>query len=159
MIYKNLQKELVSLFHGESNFIANASNLAALLFNELPDISWCGFYLQTKKGLLLGPFHGNPACIRLPEGKGVCGAAATSLKTIIVADVEQFPGHIACDSRSKSEIVVPLIKDGKFYGVLDIDSTSYNRFGEEDRLGLEAIAGILMSCSEMSGVENYYSDY
>ncbi|MBP3041373.1 GAF domain-containing protein [Bacillaceae bacterium Marseille-Q3522] len=138
-----LMKQLRALLEGETNFIANISNAAALLNHFLTDINWVGFYLLDKDELVLGPFQGLPACVRIPVGKGVCGTAAQLKQTLRIADVHQFPGHIACDAASQSEIVVPLIKDGLLLGVLDIDSPVKNRFDEADQQHLEAFAAIL----------------
>ena len=135
-LYASLLSQLRSLLEGENDFIANAANCAALLYRSLPDINWAGFYLYKEGELVLGPFQGNPACVRIELGKGVCGAAAQLKQTLIVANVNEFPGHIACDSASLSEIVVPLIKDKQLIGVLDVDSPSLGRFDEEDAWGL-----------------------
>ena len=123
--------------------IANLSNASALLWQELPDINWAGFYKMTDGALVLYPFQGKPACIRIAVGKGVCGTAVAEDRTQLVPDVHQFPGHIACDSASNSEIVVPLRKNGEILGVLDIDSPSIGRFSEEDKAGLEEFAKII----------------
>ena len=125
------------------HFIANLANISALLFHSLKDINWAGFYLASDKKLVLGPFQGNTACIEIPFGKGVCGTAAEKNETQLVPDVHLFPGHIACDSASRSEIVVPLHKDGEVVGVLDIDSPLPDRFSEDDRLGLEELILVL----------------
>ena len=125
------------------HFIANLANISALLFHSLKDINWAGFYLASDKKLVLGPFQGNTACIEIPFGKGVCGTAAEKNETQLVPDVHLFPGHIACDSASRSEIVVPLHKDGEVVGVLDIDSPIPDRFSEDDRLGLEELILVL----------------
>lgn len=136
-----------ALVDGESNAIANAANLSALLYHSLPDVNWVGFYFLDGDGLVVGPFQGRPACVRIPMGKGVCGTAAARRETIVVSDVDAFEGHIVCDSASRSEIVVPLVRDGKVFGVLDVDSPVIARFcGEEDRLGFEAIAQLLSDC-------------
>lgn len=146
--YAQLLSQATGLMHGESNRIANAANLSALLFNALPDLNWAGFYLFDGKELVVGPFQGLPACIRIPLDKGVCGAAASTRETQLVADVHAFPGHIACDSASQSEIVIPLVnEDGTLYGVLDIDSPVLNRFDADDQAGLEAIAAAFMRTS------------
>ncbi len=129
----------------ETSFIANAANTAALLFHSLPDVNWVGFYIAEGKQLTLGPFQGKPACVRIPFGKGVCGTAAAKRETIIVPDVNRFPGHIACDTASQSEIVVPLLNWGKMLGVLDIDSASLDRFDEDDEEGLESIASVFVA--------------
>jgi len=140
--YTLLNSQLQSLTQGVPYRIANLANAAALLYNTLTDINWAGFYLLQGDKLVLGPFQGKPACIEIPMGRGVCGSAAAENKTLLVPDVHKFPGHIACDSASNSEIVVPLRKDGKVMGVLDIDSPLLDRFTEEDRQGLEAFAEI-----------------
>ncbi len=143
--YQNLCERLIALLGEETNFIANAANTAALLFHSLADVNWVGFYLAHGEELVVGPFQGKPACVRIPFGRGVCGAAAESGNTIVVPDVNQFPGHIACDPASRSEIVVPLMTWGKLVGVLDIDSAVLDRFDEDDREGLESIASVLLS--------------
>lgn len=143
MDYKLLWKQLENLIQGVPYRTANLANASALLWQHLEDINWAGFYILEEDGLILGPFQGKPACILIPVGKGVCGTAAIEGKTQLVPDVHQFPGHIACDSASNSEIVVPLYKDGRLFGVLDIDSPLFNRFTEEDRQGLEQFARIL----------------
>ncbi len=135
--YVLVKKQLVALIEDEPNQIANLSNASALLNQFLDQINWVGFYLVEGKELILGPFQGLPACVRIPFGKGVCGTSAAERKTLRIADVHQFPGHIACDAASESEIVIPLIKDGTIIGVLDIDSPVKNRFDEEDQHGLE----------------------
>ncbi|GIN60118.1 hypothetical protein J27TS8_01110 [Robertmurraya siralis] len=136
--YNLLKKQLSALLEGESNQIANLSNASALLNQFLDRINWVGFYLTEDQELVLGPFQGLPACVRIPFGKGVCGTSASQKKTLRVEDVHQFPGHIACDAASQSEIVIPLIKDGQVIGVLDIDSPEKNRFDEVDQENLEA---------------------
>lgn len=143
--YALAAKQLEALIHGEPNRIANLANAAALINQLLADINWAGFYLYEDGELVLGPFQGLPACIRIPLGRGVCGTAAQSKETVLVANVHEFPGHIACDAASQSEIVVPIIKDGVLLGVLDIDSPSLNRFDLEDQAGLEKFASILGS--------------
>ncbi len=143
--YHSLCEKLGALLGGESDFVANAANTASLLFASLPDISWVGFYRAVGEELLLGPFQGKPACTRIQIGKGVCGTAALTGETIIVPDVHQFPGHIACDSASQSEIVVPLLNWGRLLGVLDIDSLTLQRFSEDDREGLECVASVFVS--------------
>lgn len=144
-LYARIHQQLQALLGGESDFIANAANTASLLFHSLPDVNWAGFYMVRDRELVLGPFQGKPACVRLPFGKGVCGTAAEKQQTLIVPDVSQFPGHIACDPDSRSEIVVPLISWGKLTGVLDIDSAIPNRFDEQDSEGLESVAAILLA--------------
>lgn len=144
--YSQLLSQAQGLMHGEKNLIANAANLSALLFNALPDLNWTGFYLFDGTELVVGPFQGLPACIRIPLGKGVCGTAALSRETQVVYDVHEFPGHIACDAASQSEIVIPLISSaGELIGVLDIDSPVVGRFDDEDRVGLEAIAAAFVA--------------
>jgi L-methionine (R)-S-oxide reductase len=143
-LFQLLEQQLRVLLEGESDLIANTANMAALLFHSLPDVNWAGFYFLKDGVLILGPFQGRPACVRIPLGKGVCGTAAQSQKTLVVSNVQNFSGHIACDSASKSEIVVPLVKHGQVLGVLDIDSPSLGRFDEVDRAGLERLAEILL---------------
>ncbi|MBO0996188.1 GAF domain-containing protein [Bacillus sp. SD075] len=141
--YDLVQKQLLALIEDETNRIANLSNAAALLNQFLVEINWVGFYLYEEGQLILGPFQGLPACVRIPMGKGVCGTSAATEKTLRIEDVHQFPGHIACDAASRSEIVIPLMKDGKLLGVLDIDSPVTDRFDEMDQQGLEKFAEIL----------------
>ena len=141
--YGLLLKQLESLIEGETNTVANLSNASALLNVFLERINWVGFYMTEGDGLVLGPFQGLPACIRIPFGKGVCGKAAKEEKTIIVADVHQFPGHIACDAASQSEVVIPVFKDGKLFAILDIDSPEKDRFTEEEAAHLEGFVKIL----------------
>ena len=143
MDYKALCEALSALTDGVPYPIANLSNAAALLYGTLPGLNWAGFYLLEDGALVLGPFQGKPACIRIPLGRGVCGTAAETKKTLVVPDVHKFGGHIACDSASNAEIVVPLIVNGELYGVMDLDSTVFSRFSEEDREGLEAFARAL----------------
>lgn len=143
--YELVKKQLKALLDGESNRIANLSNAAALLNQFLDRVNWVGFYLMdTNDELVLGPFQGLPACIRIPVGKGVCGAAAKTRATVRVEDVNQFPGHIACDAASQSEIVIPLLKEGRLIGVLDIDSPETNRFDVLDQEKLEEFVAVLM---------------
>ena len=141
--YNELNAQLSALVDGIPYPIANLSNAAALLWHTLPELNWAGFYLREGEKLILGPFQGNTACIVIPMGRGVCGTAAAQDKTQLVADVNAFRGHIACDSASRSEIVVPLRKEGRVIGVLDVDSPVLDRFTEADREGLEAFAAIL----------------
>jgi L-methionine (R)-S-oxide reductase len=147
-LYANLQSQLRSLLDGERDFIANAANLCALLYHSLPDLNWAGFYLYKGNELLLGPFQGKPACVRIAMGKGVCGTAAAQRQTILVDNVHEFPGHIACDSASNSEIVVPLIKHEHLLGVLDLDSPSVARFDDQDAEGLNELAQIFITMSD-----------
>ncbi|NKI21845.1 GAF domain-containing protein [Paenibacillus dendritiformis] len=144
--YPLLHKQLLALIEGEPNLIANLANASALLWQGLKDINWAGFYLmdESKKELVLGPFQGLPACIRIPLGRGVCGTAAREQRTLVVPDVHAFPGHIACDAASRSEIVIPMMKDGRLVGVLDIDSPVTDRFQEPDREALEKMVEALM---------------
>ena len=143
--YNLLSEQLKALAEDEPKYIPVLSNASALIFENLEDLNWAGFYLMDEGSLLLGPFQGKVACIRIELGKGVCGTAAKEDKTLLVSDVHQFAGHIACDSASNSEIVIPIHKDGKIVGVLDIDSPSLNRFSEEDREGLEKFVKVLES--------------
>ena len=142
--YAQLAAELASLLSGEHDPIANAANTAALIFDALPDINWAGFYFLKSDALVVGPFQGKPACTRIPLGKGVCGTAAAERRTIVVPDVHEFPGHIACDAASRSEIVVPLLAGERLLGVLDIDSPRVARFDEADARGLERLAAVLL---------------
>jgi GAF domain-containing protein len=142
-LYRDLASALEGLVAGEPDGIANMANAAALIWETLPDINWAGFYRLIDGELVLGPFHGRPACIRIKIGEGVCGTAAATREVQLVKDVHAFPGHIACDSASASEIVVPLIRDGKLMAVLDIDSPSLARFDEEDRAGIVRLGKIL----------------
>jgi L-methionine (R)-S-oxide reductase len=144
-LYSRLGTQLRSLLEGERDFIANAANFSSLLYHSLPDVNWAGFYLLKDNELVLGPFQGKPACVRITVGKGVCGTAAEIRETVVVDNVHEFPGHIACDSDSNSEIVVPLIKDGELIGVLDLDSPSLGRFNDEDAKGLNDLAAIFMN--------------
>ena len=146
-LYAELRSALASLLAGERDWIANLGNTAALLMQELGDINWVGFYLLKRGELVLGPFQGKPACVRIAIGKGVCGAAVQRRQSIVVPDVHAFPGHIACDSASNSEIVVPLLRGNELFGVLDVDSPSFGRFDDDDRVGLEAIAEVLIDAS------------
>lgn len=142
--YSQLSNQLDALLTGESNFYANLSNASALLNQFFDRINWVGFYLMEEGELVLGPFQGLPACVRIAVGKGVCGTAVETRESIIVPDVHAFPGHIACDAASQSEIVIPIIKDDVVIGVLDIDSPELNRFSEEDRVGLELVVSTLV---------------
>ena len=142
--YETLAKQLDALLSGEDDIIANLSNASAVLNQFLDDINWVGFYIMKGDTLVLGPFQGLPACVRIPVGCGVCGTSVSEKKTMLVADVHEFPGHIACDAASQSEIVIPLIKNGQVIGVLDIDSPSKNRFRTEDQEGLEHFTAVLL---------------
>ena len=141
--YKLLNEQLKNIIDGVEDNISNLSNASALLFEELEDINWAGFYLVKNNNLYLGPFQGRIACTKIPYGKGVCGTALMNKQTLIVKNVHEFPGHIACDSRSNSEIVTPIFKDGKIIAVLDLDSASLNRFDENDKEGLEIFCKII----------------
>jgi L-methionine (R)-S-oxide reductase len=145
--YVSLAGELVSLLANETDLIANAANTAALLFDAMPDISWAGFYFLRGDELIVGPFQGKPACVRIGMGKGVCGTAAQQRRTLVVPDVDAFPGHIACDAAARSEIVIPLISREALWGVLDIDSTTLARFDDVDRHGLERLTAIFVQAS------------
>jgi L-methionine (R)-S-oxide reductase len=143
--YADLASQVRGMLAGEPDLIANAANFAALVFHSLPDFNWAGFYLYDGNELVVGPFQGKPACIRIALGKGVCGTAAQTRQTQLVRDVNQFDGHIACDAASQSEIVVPLVRtDGTLLGVWDVDSPSIGRFDEEDRAGMEALCAAFM---------------
>ncbi len=146
--YELMNEQLKSLAEDEPNFIPVLSNASALIFENLEELNWAGFYLMNKGSLLLGPFQGKTACICIPLGKGVCGTAAEKDETVVVKDVHEFPGHIACDSASNSEIVVPIHSEGKVVGVLDLDSTKFDRFSDADKQGLEAFVKTLESVIE-----------
>ena len=148
-MYSNLASQLRSLLEGERDFIANAANVSSLLYHALPDLNWAGFYLLKEGELVLGPFQGKPACVRIAMGKGVCGTAAQQRQIILVDNVHEFPGHIACDSESNSEIVLPLVKDGDLLGVLDLDSPVLARFDERDASGLNELAAIFLHHTEV----------
>lgn len=151
-LYASLVVQLLSLLKGEHDFIANAANFSALLFNSLPNVNWAGFYFLHGEELVLGPFQGNPACVRIPLGKGVCGVAAQQLETIIVPNVHEFPGHIACDVASNSEIVVPLFDGERLLGVLDLDSPLIGRFDDQDAEGLNELATVFVAHEEGLGL-------
>jgi GAF domain-containing protein len=138
--YRELERALAALLSDERDPIANAANTAALIFDALPDLNWAGFYLLKDGELVLGPFQGKPACVRIAIGRGVCGTAAARRETVLVTDVHAFPGHIACDSASNSELVVPLVRGGDLLGVLDLDSPTLARFDQHDAAGVEALA-------------------
>jgi GAF domain-containing protein len=144
-LYRLLVKQADALLAGETDFIANAANLAALIYHSVPQLNWAGFYLLKGGELVLGPFQGKVACVRIPLGTGVCGTSAAERRTIVVPDVHRFPGHIACDSESNSEIVIPIERRGSLLGVLDLDSPITGRFDEVDREGLEALARVLVA--------------
>ena len=150
-LYADLVEQANALFEGEHDYVANAANLSALLFNNLPHLNWAGFYFLKEEGLVLGPFQGKPACVRIAVGKGVCGTAARDRRTIVVKDVHEFPGHIACDSASNSEVVVPIVAGGKVIGVLDLDSPLVNRFDDSDARGLEAVVQAFVAATDIEG--------
>ena len=143
MDYKTLLSQVQALTEGVPHVVANLANTSAAVWQAMEGINWAGFYVMEKGKLVLGPFQGKPACIEIPVGRGVCGTAVAEKATQLVYDVHQFPGHIACDSASNSEIVVPIFKDGTVWGVLDIDSPTVGRFTAEDQAGLEALVKIL----------------
>jgi L-methionine (R)-S-oxide reductase len=144
-LYAQLVQELRGLIADEGDLVANLANSAALIYHSLPDLNWAGFYLLKEGELVVGPFQGKPACVRIAIGKGVCGTAAAQRTTQLVPDVHKFPGHIACDSASNSEIVVPMIRNGELIGVLDLDSPKLERFDEEDKKGLEQFVAALLA--------------
>ena len=147
-LYRELAQQLEALLSGERDAIANAANASSLLYHALPNVNWVGFYFLRDGELVLGPFQGQPACVRIRVGKGVCGTAAAERRTILVEDVLAFPGHIACDTASRSEIVVPLMDSGRIVGVLDCDSPSPARFEGEDQAGLERLAAIFTDATD-----------
>jgi L-methionine (R)-S-oxide reductase len=149
-VYDEVARQLTGLLSGERDRIANAANMAALIFMSLPDLNWAGFYFLQGDTLVLGPFQGKPACVRIAVGQGVCGTAAAQRKTQRVMDVNDFPGHIACDAASRSELVVPLVHDGRVIGVLDLDSPIPNRFTQKDQDGIEHLAQIFMAGSSFA---------
>jgi GAF domain-containing protein len=150
-LHSELIQQARALLEGERDFTANAANLAALIFHTLPDLNWVGFYWMKAGELVLGPFQGKPACVRIALGKGVCGTAARERRTIVVADVHEFPGHIACDSASNSEVVVPVILEGRVIGVLDLDSPLKRRFDESDARALEQAVEVFIASTEFGG--------
>lgn len=139
-LYRELLVQTKGLLHDEHDLVANAANFSALLYHSLPDLNWVGFYFMKDGELLVGPFQGKPACVHIALGKGVCGTSAQQRETLLVPDVNKFPGHIFCDGDSLSEMVVPLIKDGTLLGVLDMDSPKLARFDQDDKQGVEALA-------------------
>ena len=147
-IYEELVRQARGLLHGERDLVANAANVAALIWQIVPDLNWAGFYFMKGGELVLGPFQGKPACVRIAVGKGVCGTAVSKRETMLVEDVHAFPGHIACDSASNSELVVPLIKGGHVHGVLDLDSPLFARFDDEDRRAFEAVVKAFVEGSD-----------
>ena len=149
-LYQELALQLRELLADERDLIANAANLSALLVHALPELNWAGFYFLDSGVLVLGPFQGKPACTRIALGKGVCGTAAASGRTVLAGNVHEVPGHIACDATSNSEIVVPLVKDGRVVGVLDLDSPRLDRFDDEDRAGLELLVRWFLELTEIA---------
>jgi GAF domain-containing protein len=150
--YREILGQLAALFAGERSGLANAANMAAVLHQALPGVNWAGFYFLQDGELVLGPFQGKVACVRIQVGKGVCGTAAQRLETIVVPDVDAFPGHIACDAASRSEIVVPLVGNGTLLGVLDLDSPALARFDGEDGAGLNAAVALLLQASDFGRI-------
>ncbi len=146
--YDELHSQLRALLTGERDWLANFANAASLIFHTLPDLNWAGFYLLKDSELVLGPFQGKPACIRIAVGRGVCGGAVAQGRTLVVPDVHEFPGHIACDAASRAELVAPLRVGGEIVGVLDLDSPCPGRFDEEDRIGCERLMRTLLEASE-----------
>ena len=146
--YNLLAAQVQALFADERDFIANAAQFSAFLYNQVDDLNWAGFYLNRNEELVLGPFQGQVACVRIPFSRGVCGAAAATRQTQRVEDVHAFPGHIACDSASNSELVIPLVKEGRLVGVLDLDSPKVGRFSEADQVGLERLAAIFQELTD-----------
>lgn len=144
-LYRELLSAADALTAGESDAVANMANVAALVWQLVPELNWAGFYRAADRELVLGPFCGKPACIRIPFGQGVCGTAAASGETQLVADVHAFPGHITCDAASRSELVVPVVREGAVIAVIDLDSPREARFDDEDRAGFEALAALLAS--------------
>jgi L-methionine (R)-S-oxide reductase len=147
--YREIHDQLAALFADERDALANTANMSALLYEALPNLNWVGFYFLHGRELILGPFQGKVACVRIALGRGVCGTAAERRETLIVPDVHAFPGHIACDSASRSEIVVPLVQNGRLLGVLDVDSPRPARFDEEDGAGLKSVVALLLRCSDL----------
>jgi L-methionine (R)-S-oxide reductase len=149
-LYRELNAQLAGLFADETDGLANAANMCAVLYHGLPGLNWAGFYFLHDNELVLGPFQGKVACVRIALGRGVCGTAAQRRRTIVVPDVHAFPGHIACDAASRSEIVVPLMQAGRLLGVLDLDSPELARFDDEDREGLNTSCTLLLAKSDLS---------
>jgi len=147
--YAALNRQVAAVLHGERDWVCNLAQTSALLMQAMPDLNWAGFYLLKDGGLVLGPFQGKVACVRIALGKGVCGTAAARRATVVVPNVHEFPGHIACDSASNSEIVVPLLHGGRLLGVLDLDSPKLNRFDAEDARGLEQTVALLLEASDL----------
>jgi L-methionine (R)-S-oxide reductase len=152
--YRELNEQLAGVFSGERDGLANTANMSALLYQALPQVNWAGFYFLRGGELVLGPFQGKVACVRIAVGRGVCGTAAERKETLVVPDVHAFPGHIACDAASRSEIVVPMIRAGRLLGVLDIDSPDLARFDAEDRTGLISAVDLLLQSSDLGNLSN-----
>jgi GAF domain-containing protein len=148
-LYSELVAQARALFEGERDATANSANLAALIFHAAPDLNWSGFYWVREGELVLGAFQGKPACVRIALEKGVCGTAARDRRTLVVPNVDEFPGHIACDSASRSEIVVPIVRDSRVFGVLDLDSPKLARFDEVDARGLEALVAAFLEATDL----------
>jgi L-methionine (R)-S-oxide reductase len=153
-LYDLLTRQLLALFEGELDTLANAANMAALVYHGLPEVNWAGFYLFKDGELVLGPFQGEPACTRLLLGKGVCGTAAAERKTVVVPNVHEFSGHIACDAASAAEIVIPIVSGDRLIGVFDVDSPVLDRFDAEDRVGLESLVGVFVEAIRASSPAN-----
>jgi L-methionine (R)-S-oxide reductase len=151
-IYRQLHEQLSALFVGERDGLANTANMSALIYETLPDLNWAGFYFLQGRELVLGPFQGKVACVRIALGQGVCGTAAERREAVVVADVHAFPGHIACDAASRSEIVVPLIQNGRLLGVLDLDSPQLARFNHDDLAGLTAAVDLLLQHTNLTRI-------
>ena len=149
VFYRELVEQLEALLHGERNPVANAANTAALLFQLMPELNWAGFYFMRGGELVLGPFQGKPACVRIAVGQGVCGTAAADARSVLVPDVHAFPGHIACDGASRSELVVPLVRSGAVLGVIDLDSPVEGRFDRDDQDGVETVAAAYLAGSDL----------
>jgi GAF domain-containing protein len=147
-LYRDLARQLAALLEGERDAVANAANACALIYQTLPDLNWVGFYFMRGGELVLGPFQGQPACVRIPVGHGVCGTAVARRQSIVVADVHDFPGHIACDAASRSELVVPLLRGSEIIGVIDLDSPRPGRFDGTDQAGIEALAALYVAASD-----------
>jgi GAF domain-containing protein len=148
-LYEELAGLARALLSGERDALANSANLAALIFHSLPDVNWAGFYWRRGEELVLGPFQGKPACVRIAMGKGVCGTAAAQIRSLVIPDVNAFPGHIACDAASRSEVVVPVSVAGRVLGVLDLDSPHPGRFTDEDARGLEAVVREFVAATDL----------
>lgn len=153
-LHDELLRQAQGLLAGERDLIANAANLSALIWQLVPDLNWAGFYFMKDGGLVLGPFQGKPACVRIPVGKGVCGTSVLRRQTMLVEDVHAFPGHIACDSASNSELVVPILHSGNVHGVLDLDSPLKARFDAQDQKGFERLVAAFVACTDFPSLTN-----